>query len=56
MQERATTSREGQRQEARPEHLRARVTARAAAEQEQLLVVEEEVLQLQACSLSPHFL
>jgi hypothetical protein len=29
--------------------------ARAAAEQEQLLV-EEEVQQLQACSLSPHFL
>jgi hypothetical protein len=56
MEERATTSREDQRQEAQPEHLRARVMARAAAEQEQLLVVEEVVLQLQACSLSPHFL
>ena len=55
MEERATTSPEGQRQEARPKHLRARVTARAAAEQKQLLVVVE-VLQLQACSLSPHFL
>jgi len=56
MEERATTSREGQRQEERPGHLRARVTPRAAAEQELLLVGEEEVLLLQACSLSRQFL